>query len=334
MIRSKRELAALGLEATGLRSLLSHLRIWRGALTLNYHRIGYAELSPFDPELFSATPEDFEKQVRFLSAWCDVIAPDELETARRQRRGRFALITFDDGYVDNFTHALPILKAHGTHATFFLATGLLDRPRVPWWDEIAWMTRISDRMTISGEPWLPAPLELDPDRPGAALSRLNQLYHRLPSALREPYLDFLGEATGRGRCGVEEARDLWMTWEMVRELRAAGMALGGHTDEHVLLSEHSSERQRRELETCLRRIQDNVGVRPDAISYPYGSPASFDRTTRMCLEQAGIQHAFSYYGGYRRFNEWDPYDIPRIPIERYISLPRFRSIVAWPPLLG
>ncbi len=334
MIISKKEFAALVLEATGLRSLLSRFRMWRGILTLNYHRVGHAEASPFDPELFSATPEDFDKQIRFLRAWCDVIVPDDLETARRQRRGRFALITFDDGYIDNFTVAFPILKAHGTRATFFLATGLLDRPRVPWWDEIAWMTRVSAPVTIADGLWLPGPLELDPHRPERALLQLNQLYHRLPPSSRDAYLDFLGQATGRGRCGAEPARDLWMTWEMVRQLRAAGMALGGHTHEHVMLSEQSPERQRDELETCLSRIEEKVGVRPDVISYPYGSPGSFDLTTRACLEQASVRHAFSYYGGYCRFDAWDPYDIPRIAVERYISLPRFQTIVACPRLLA
>jgi len=334
MTISKKDFVAHGLEATGLRSLLSRLRVWRGILTLNYHRVGHAEVSPFDPELFSATPEEFAKQVRFLKAWCDVIVPDDLETARQERRGRFALITFDDGYIDNFTDALPILQAHGIRATFFLATGFLDRPRVPWWDEIAWMTRVDAPITIASGPWLPEPLELDPATPETALLRLNQAYHRFPPASRDAYLDFLGEATGRGRAGAGPARGLWMTWEMVRQLRAAGMVLGGHTNEHVLLSEQSPERQRDELETCLRRIDLEAGVRPDAVSYPYGSPGSFDSTTRACLEQASIRHAFSYYGGYGRPDFWDPYDIPRIAVERYISLPRFQSIVACPGWLA
>ena len=334
MIISKKDFAAQVLESTGLRSLLLRLRIWNGILTLNYHRVGDFESSPFDHELFSATPGEFDAQVGFLKAWCDVIVPADLETARRQRRGRFALITFDDGYIDNFTVALPILSAHGVPATFFLATGLLDRPRVSWWDEIAWMTRVNTPITIPSGPWLSEPLEVDPVRPETVLLRLNQLYHRLPSSSRDAYLDFLGEATGRGRCGAEPARDLWMTWDMVRRLQAAGMALGGHTHEHVMLSEQSAERQRDELETCLRRIEEEVGVRSDVISYPYGSPRSFDLTTRACLKQASVRHAFSYYGGYCRFDAWDPYDIPRIAVERYISLPRFRTIVACPRLLA
>jgi peptidoglycan/xylan/chitin deacetylase (PgdA/CDA1 family) len=334
MAIAKRDVAARLLGVTGLRSLLLCLKSWNGILTLNYHRVGDASASPFDPELFSATLEDFEAQVRFLKAWCDVILPDDLDEVRRRRRGRFALVTFDDGYIDNFTDALPVLKAHGTPATFFLATGLLDRPRVPWWDEIAWMTRVNAPITIPSGPWLAEPVQLDPPGTGTAIPRLNELYRGLPHAARDNFLDFLGAATGRGRCGAGPARDLWMSWDMVRGLRSAGMALGGHTHDHVLLSEESPERQRDELETCLRRIEEEAGVRPSAVSYPYGSPDSFNRTTRDCLERARVRYAFSYYGGIGRLDHPDPYDIPRIPVERYINLPRFRSMVACPRWLA
>jgi peptidoglycan/xylan/chitin deacetylase (PgdA/CDA1 family) len=334
MIGSKKDLVANMLEASGLRFSLSCLRMWRGILTLNYHRVGHADASPFDSELFSATPEDFDKQVRFLKTWCDVIAPDDLESVLRQRRGQFAMITFDDGYVDNFTDALPILKAHNVRATFFLATRLLDRPSVPWWDEIAWMARVSTPTTVPTAQWLSQPLELHPSNPEATIVELNQVYARLPPASRDDYLYFLGDATGRGRCGSDEARRLWMTWDMVRQLRAEGMTVGGHTHEHIILSEQSPARQRDELETCLRRIEEETGVRPEVVSYPYGSRSSFNQATRACLEQAGVRHAFTYYGGYCRFDSWDPYDIPRIAVERYISLSRFRSVVACPSLLS
>jgi hypothetical protein len=73
-------------------------------------------------------------------------------------------------------------------------------------------------------------------------------------------------------------------------------------------------------------------VRPSVLSYPYGSPESFDLTTRNCLEAAQVKYAFSYYGGYSRFDEWDPYNIPRIAIERYFTSSQFRTVVADPRL--
>lgn len=331
---SKKELAAQVLQTTGVRAVLSRLDLWRGILTLAYHRIGDASTSPLDPELFSATPADFERQVRFLKRWCDVIGPADLEEARRDRRGRFAMITFDDGYLDNFTEALPILKAHGVCATFFLATGLIDQPRVPWWDEIAWMARVRAPIMIAGDPWLPRPIALDPARLEPAILKLNQQYHRIAPPSRDAYLDFLGEATLRGRCTDELAGGLWITWDMVRQLGAAGMALGGHTHNHVLLRELSLLEQRDELDTSLRRIEQETGVRPDVVSYPYGARRAFNQSTRESLKELNVRYAFSYYGGIASTGCWDAYDIPRIPVERYISLSQFRTTVACPSLLA
>jgi peptidoglycan/xylan/chitin deacetylase (PgdA/CDA1 family) len=331
---AKRDVAGYLLEATGLHLVLRRLKAWRGVLTLNYHRIGYPGESPFDPDLYSATAENFDKQIRFLQSWCDIIVPDALDAVSRGGRGRYALITFDDGYIDNYTVALPVLKARQARATFFLATGLLDRPRVPWWDEIAWMLRIDRAITIPRGDWLARPVAIVPHDTNPARVQLREAYGQLPQSQRESYLDFLGAVTGRGRATEQIARDLWMSWDMVRELHAAKMVLGGHTHEHVMLSEQPPERQRQELETCLGRIEQETGVRPDAISYPYGSRVSFDAATRACLSQVDVRYAFSYYGGYRTFEDWDPFDIRRIAVETYLSAPQFRSKVACPRLFA
>ena len=51
------------------------------------------------------------------------------------------LITFDDGYRDNFDLAVPILRERGIPATFFLPTAFLDSPRLPWWDHVAYVIK-------------------------------------------------------------------------------------------------------------------------------------------------------------------------------------------------
>jgi peptidoglycan/xylan/chitin deacetylase (PgdA/CDA1 family) len=76
----------------------------------------------------SATPELFEQHVRWLRVHCDII-PFAQALQRREDIGRrpAVAITFDDGYEDNHTHALPILVKAGAYATFFITTGLINR---------------------------------------------------------------------------------------------------------------------------------------------------------------------------------------------------------------
>src|SRR5215467_11233170 len=115
---SKREQAAHILHASGLGWLLRRLKTWNGVLVINYHRVGKGSNSLFDRGLWSATPEDFDAQVRFLKEHYEIIGADDLDKVARTRYGRYVQITFDDGYRDNYEYAYPILKSHGVSATF------------------------------------------------------------------------------------------------------------------------------------------------------------------------------------------------------------------------
>src|SRR5690606_3050624 len=153
----KKRTAARMLSRTGLGRLFAALMPSSGILILNYHRIGDGSASPYDRELFSADAEAFDAQVARLARDCDVISPADIESVAG-RRGRHVLLTFDDGYLDNYDTAFPILRRHGVQATFFIATGYIDRPRLPWWDEIAWLLRSTAAARLDLRPWLPAPL--------------------------------------------------------------------------------------------------------------------------------------------------------------------------------
>jgi peptidoglycan/xylan/chitin deacetylase (PgdA/CDA1 family) len=319
---------------SGLRFLLERAIRWSGVLVLNYHRVGNGNQSPFDRGLWSADADAFTDQIRFCKSKLDVITPDDLPQVLARGLGRYALITFDDGYRDNYEIAFPILKAEGVPATFFIATGFVDHPRLPWWDEIAWMVRTSrqDRVALPG--WVPAPVLFDePDREGAVRTFL-RAYKAMPAESTDLYLDALSQATQSGRCGAEVGRSLWMNWDMLREMSAAGMTIAGHTVTHPILARAPLERQREEILGCGARLAEEMGEPMRYFSYPIGKPGSFDSVTQHCLREAGVRYAFSYYGGFRRFGDWNNYDVRRVPVETYLTADWFRSIFTLPQLFA
>jgi peptidoglycan/xylan/chitin deacetylase (PgdA/CDA1 family) len=121
-----------------------------------------------------------------------------------------------------------------------------------------------------------------------------------------------------------------MNWDMLREMHAAGMTVGGHTVTHPILARVSRERKREEIRGCGNRLAEEIGEPLRYFSYPVGGPEAFDAATRDTLREAGVQYAFSYYGGWRRFSEWDDYDVRRVPIEAYLTTYWFRSIISLP----
>jgi peptidoglycan/xylan/chitin deacetylase (PgdA/CDA1 family) len=303
---------------------------WSGVLALNYHRIGEAARSAYDHGLWSATVDGFDVQVGWLKSHFDIISPDDLPAVLAARTGRHVLITFDDGYRDNYTGAFPVLKRHGVPATFFVATGFIDAPALPFWDEIAWMVRTSHKASVELRPWLPTPVVFDePDRERAVRAVL-RAYKSLPAASTDEFLRAVGEAAGTGRHGAAEVAGLWMTWDMLREMRTVGMSIGGHTVHHPILARLRREGQLREIAGCGRRLADELGEPMRSFSYPNGDPEAFNEDTRACLREAGVRFAFSYYGGFRTFDDWDNLDVRRVAIESDTTPDWFKAMVALP----
>ncbi len=329
---SRLDSAARALEVTHVGHALARRPPWRGVLALSYHRIGDPESSPYDRNAWSAGADLLDDHLRLITRHFEVIGPADVDEAVRRGRGRFVMLTFDDGYRDSFEVALPILSAHGVVATFFPITGFIDRPRIPWWDEIAWMVRTSPRGGVSSGGWLGAPVPYDePDRELAVRQLLGR-YKALPGEQTEPFLDWVGDATGTGRHPRERADDLWLTWDMVRELAGAGMTIGGHTVNHPVLTSLGPEEQRAEIAGCARRIEAEVGRPMTVFAYPAGR---FDEVTRTCLASEGVKLAFGHSGGYRAFGAgWDPHDVRRTSISPRIGVARLRGTLTLPRLFA
>ncbi len=110
------------------------------AAVLTYHSIGY------DKGLLSVSPENFEKQMRyFKEANYRVITLDELvkgiESGRRFPQ-KTVVITFDDGFKDNFIFAYPVLRKYGFPATIFLVTDWIGEDKEYLnWEEVIEMSK-------------------------------------------------------------------------------------------------------------------------------------------------------------------------------------------------
>jgi peptidoglycan/xylan/chitin deacetylase (PgdA/CDA1 family) len=331
---SKREWLARTLRSSGCDRLLNSFGSWRGLLVLNYHRIGDPWHSDLDRALWSATVEEFDRQIRDVTRHFDVVSLDDLDDVLAGRRGRHVLITFDDGYLDNYTEAFPILKSHNATATFFLTTGFLDVPRIPWWDEIAWMIRRSPLRELPANRWTGAPVPYDGVDRTRAINTLLKTYKRLIGRQTDDFIVELSELTGSGRCPPMVAHELWMTWPMIREMRQAGMSIGGHTVNHPILANLTPEQQDYEIRECRRRIVEELHEPITGFSYPVGGRSSFDEHTQAALARHGFRWGFTYLGGYVRQRQFERYALPRAAIEIDISQPLFNGLLTLPQLFA
>jgi peptidoglycan/xylan/chitin deacetylase (PgdA/CDA1 family) len=315
MIAGKRQMAAAAVNRAPLRRLSG----WRGVLILNYHRVGDAQASDADRSLWSATAEQFDAQLSELSRQADVIGPGDLEEVVRRGRGRHVMLTFDDGYRDNYEIAFPLLRAYDMPATFFLTTGFLDQPRAAWWDEIAWMLRHAKTPLPDVE---------------AAIALQTTRYKRLVASQTERFLDRLAEETGAGRCDPRIGAREWMTWDMAREMRDNGMFIGGHTVDHPILSSLPAASQEQQVRGCAARLEAELGEPMRLFAYPVGSRQAFTDETARILRRARVRQAFSFYGGYQRAQEWNAMDIPRAHVGPWCDTRMLRAMLSFPQLFA
>jgi peptidoglycan/xylan/chitin deacetylase (PgdA/CDA1 family) len=310
---SKRERVARWSELLGFTEFVRHLPR-RGCLAvLNYHRIGDSAATPYDPGTFSATESDFDQHVSLIKCLFTIVTLEEaVDYCRRGRPAAksLALITFDDGYVDNYRTAFSVLRAHGVQGTFFLPTSFIGTSSIPWWDAIAWQVKTSRLASLRLAYPADVTIPLKPD-PHAALRRLLAIYKQ-PATDSARFISQLEEATGVA-CPVAAHDRLFMNWTEAAEMARAGMAIGSHTHSHEVLSKMSADRQYDEFRTSREMLRQRIGIAPDTLAFPVGSKTSFSDCTAACLERAGYRAGFSFYGGVNRCGSANPFDIRRMP---------------------
>lgn len=172
-------------------------------------------------------------------------------------------ITFDDGYADNATQALPVLRAHGVSATFFVSTGFLDGGRM-WNDTVIETVR----RLPEGELDLTA---LGLGRYTVAAGGRADLVKQLIQAVKHrPGEERAELVAGIGELADGLPDDLMMTSDQVRALAAAGMEVGGHTVSHPILTRLSDDVAREEMARGKDELEELLGQAVTLFAYPNG----------------------------------------------------------------
>lgn len=317
MLPGKREILARGLLWGGATALLGQLPERDLLLVLNYHRIGDSHDDPFDPRMFSATGDQLNEQISYLKHRVSLVTLEEAlafvdGTCREKTRRCRVLITFDDGYLDNYELAFPILRSHGVQGVFFLATGMVGASHVPWWDQIAYMVKTARQRRFRLR--YPADLVVDLDENGVAksLRDILRLYARPENTDATRFVRELAEeAKGNDPPGTVRR---FIDWDEAREMVAGGMAIGSHTHSHHVLNQLNPEQQRQELAQSRALLRESLGIQADALAYPLGRSDSFSDQTQRLAREAGYRAAFSFFGGTNMPGGRSLYDVKRVGV--------------------
>jgi peptidoglycan/xylan/chitin deacetylase (PgdA/CDA1 family) len=277
----------------------------RRVLVLAYHGVLTAsrpESSYLDSNFVPASA--FDEQIAVLRRHYSPISLSDFLAARagtKRLPHRAVLVTFDDGFANNYRVASPILRAHGVPFTVFLTTGLMDRPGSMIWSErVSRTVYRTTRKALSlpvGEREISFVLATPDARERASRALVAHLKRQPPSA-RDRIVERL-----EAQCGcppstpTEDERYRFLTWDDARAMSAAGVEFGSHTVSHPILSTLDERALREELTESKRRIETELGAPCRTFAYPNGGRGDFGPREQRALAAAGYECAFALIGG-------------------------------------
>lgn len=302
--------AALG----GITRMLESLPRRPFLLSFNYHRIGDASVTPFDPGTYSCTTADFEAQLQHFQRFFNILTLEEALAVIEGRplRRSSILLTFDDGYLDNYTEAYPLLQRHSVPATFFLPTAFTGTGRIPWWDVIAWIVKQSRRHAITLT--YPDRRTFDLTRPDRSLPAILKQFKKPSMQDSKRFIDDLERLCGTSRPPAEANR-CFLSWDEAREMQAHGMDFGSHGHTHEILSKLTLAAQIDELRLSREILERELGRTVDTLAYPVGQRHTFSPDTHTALATTGYRTAFSFFSGINKPGSISPYNVFRTGID-------------------
>lgn len=277
----------------------------RRLLVLGWHNIDPTPYNPADP---GAGRRGFARQLAALDRVATVVPLDVAVTTLATGGSlppRAVALTFDDGYADGLTAAVPLLDRRGMHGTFFLVSDLVSGRSGAWWEDLA---DALDRATAPHLTWRGR--ELDLSTPLARTRAMEVFKGDLKGLDAAARVATVTDVAGRIAPPPPPREPLFLDWEGAGVLAATGHGVGSHTVSHPILARESADGQRHELVESRRALEAGLGQTVDLLAYPNGTAGDYDAVTTSLAEEAGYRAAVTTRPGLAGPGE--PFEMHRV----------------------
>lgn len=317
---------AHALYGLGVLQLWQRIVLRKKAVVLMYHRVLTKEQrakTGSHPGII-VDAEVFASQMAFLKNRFNVLTIEEFVN-RMERKVPFdsatCLITFDDGWRDNYSHALPILRQYGIPAVIFLPVNFIGGRRLFWQELLTHLTlravvqarqspdcreRLSKLLAVVG---LESILEVSKPDPRVTVMEAVRRQKQLPPMVINSTLTGLAEELGVQWEEYQET-DGFLDWGQVSTMARQGVTFGGHGAEHRILTFVPPSEAREEIQTAMAVLDSRLSVPTQAFSYPNGN---WSPEVAKLVEESGYRVAFTTDPGYVNCDD-DRFSIRRVNI--------------------
>lgn len=298
------------------------LRPWTGLATcLMYHRVctdqtGLCDKARgFAPNReLSVTISAFDEQMAYVAKHFNCLSlPEAIEKlACGKLPERSLIVTFDDGYLDNLTLALPILRRHAVPATIYVATGLIDQADLPWWYELEDLIAAGDGFHIY---WNKENLHystIDEAAKRKTFRTLNPMLKKMEPAEQTRFMRLMRQGSVKR---IQRDSQLMNLRQLIELAADPLITIGAHTHHHLSLSCLSPIRLRHEMMRSKTLLEDWLKQPIEHLAYPFGGQGQASTREFDAADELGFTSAVTTrLGHFQRFHKDNLLALPRIGI--------------------
>ena len=303
---------------SGVLNLYRRLFFQDRTIVLMYHRI-----LPVDNHMISFShdgiivhDDTFKKQVEFLNRHFTMLDINDFSTYNSRFNGTACLITFDDGWSDNYHYAFPILKENNTPAHIFLPINYISNSNNFWQEKLGQsiyhMCNYADIFhSFLSQYELTNIVQYSTSVRKNLIREFVSTQKQLsPDEIKSLIDEFDKEMSSKSCPAPVNAVDTYMTWADVHEMSKYSISFGSHAVSHHVLTRLPVQQLEHELATSKAIIESKINQSIDSIAYPNGN---HDKIVCDTTRAADYKMGFTTEPGFVSPST-NPYRIPRINI--------------------
>jgi len=244
----------------------------------------------------------------------DFLSMDDLINGGFERKKKFVVFTFDDGFRDNLTQALPVLEKHGVPMTIYITTDFPDKKTILWWNVVEDVILANAHLSFE---WFGERMEFPCSSPAEKNETFGMIHSLIQEGneltLKERAMKFCSTFNTDPFASI---RELAMDWDEVREMsRNKLVTIGAHSISHPVLSQLSAENSFDEMNRSKLRIEQETGKRVDHFAYPFGGMTEATGREYELAEKCGFRTAVTLVSAsVKKDHSNKLFELPRIAV--------------------
>jgi peptidoglycan/xylan/chitin deacetylase (PgdA/CDA1 family) len=269
----------------------------KGIYFLAYHRVTDDDFDCLD---LNVKVDTFEKQIKFISQNYKTISLEkavELLKKGDSIPDKTIVVTFDDGYRDNYINAFPILKKYRIPATIFLSVESIDKGQTFWFDKITYAVKRTKKKQIDLRKFNLREylLQSEYDKKRA----VNEIVLFAKKLIKEQLNSLTEYILKVLEVNLEEINVNYsiLKWDDIVEMRNNRITFGSHGMNHIILANLSQEEAKFEVIESRKKIQEKSEIEVKFYAYPNGDVDDFNEDIVNLLKENGFSAACTLVRG-------------------------------------